>query len=151
MTVCQCGNCIPMPTPDECVCCKEITATACKIEASVSGEIVGCITDFSAVCLRGCTSWLFQLPVSLRHLWCSRCSYSWVSNTSLRPMPRNSHFLHSEECSYSHTDNTGLLHTDSLQVGAGDGWEEACVLLYQVVLWRGKFPSADRFQVSTLC
>ena len=34
-----------MPTPVECVCCKDIDATASKSEISVSGEAVDCITD----------------------------------------------------------------------------------------------------------
>ena len=29
---CECGNCIPMPTPIECVYCKEITAVVNKCE-----------------------------------------------------------------------------------------------------------------------
>ena len=49
-----------MPTPVECVCCKEIDATANKSEGSVSGEAVECIADhegFSAVCLN---VWVLQ-------------------------------------------------------------------------------------------
>ena len=41
----QCGNCVPMPTPVECVCCKEITAAANKCETAGSSEQIACITD----------------------------------------------------------------------------------------------------------
>ena len=48
-----------MSTPIECVCCKEVTATAAKCEACGSDE-VKCITEhegFDAVCLN---VWVLQ-------------------------------------------------------------------------------------------
>ena len=49
-----------MPTSVECVCCKEITATANKCEVSGSDVRVTCITEhegFDAVCLN---VWVLQ-------------------------------------------------------------------------------------------
>ena len=51
---------MPMPTPDECVCCKEIPATANKCETAGSDEQKTCITEhegFEAVCLN---VWVLQ-------------------------------------------------------------------------------------------
>ena len=52
-----------MPTPVECVCCKEITATANKCEKASSEEPVTCITEhegFDAVCLN---VWVLQAGI----------------------------------------------------------------------------------------
>ena len=49
-----------MPTPIECVCCKEITAIANKCETTSSDETVTCITEhegFDAVYLN---VWVLQ-------------------------------------------------------------------------------------------
>ena len=54
-----------MPTPVECVCCKEITATANKCETASSDEPVMCITEhegFDAVCLN---VWVLKLAFSV--------------------------------------------------------------------------------------
>ena len=59
---CECGNCTPMPTPTECVCCKEITAVVNKCESMDSSEpsTTQCIINhdgFDPVCLN---IWVLQ-------------------------------------------------------------------------------------------
>ena len=50
---CQCGNCMPMPTVLQCVCCKEISKVTDVIEELNDGQLT-CITShpgFDPVCL----------------------------------------------------------------------------------------------------
>ena len=62
---CQCGNCVTMPTPVECICCMEIEAVSNKIasfasETDSNSVSIHCIIEhegFDAVCLN---PWVLQ-------------------------------------------------------------------------------------------